>query len=240
VTEALLIGRLIRSLKLYTEAPGFMDEDELKSGVSKHLWAKYYSIRNFDRNFMCASACFFIFISGIDRSTVETHPIIGIHRPYLLDSELKVLSADQVLGFYNDIRRVIRDYISEMGVPQKYCERMFAIEPDKIEWISDDDYSNDLEGLIPELRSWIKIKIATELAKARNDLNKFKNIPDTGDANYKRIKENGITLFSDAVRQLSDPNMSKTYIEHDLQDDAWNKVIYDYSSERPALCALKR
>ena len=59
--ESILIGRVVRNLKLHTSVPGYMDDKTTK------LFAKKYEIIDRDRNFMCASACFFIFVAGVDR-----------------------------------------------------------------------------------------------------------------------------------------------------------------------------
>jgi hypothetical protein len=62
LTEAMVIGRLVRTLKLDTIVPGYVN-----SNISRNVASRYH-VMDFDHNFMCTSACFFIFIAGVERS----------------------------------------------------------------------------------------------------------------------------------------------------------------------------
>jgi hypothetical protein len=71
-------------------------------------------LKNSNANYMCASACFFIFVAGIVRSTDELgitdnddDGILGIHRPYLTDNELRTLSGDQAIASADKLRVVV-------------------------------------------------------------------------------------------------------------------------------------
>ena len=68
-------------------------------------------------NYVCASACFFIFVAGIDRQSGEG-PLLGIHRPYLSEADLKRLSGDQVINSQDNKRKV------EFAKAYKNCERL--------------------------------------------------------------------------------------------------------------------
>jgi hypothetical protein len=105
---------------------------------------------------MCASACFFIFVAGIERSAVFSEgAILGIHRPFLSDNDLRALSDDQAIASANRVRATVENYLKEMGVPSKYAERMFSLPPDKVSWVGNADFKTDLDGVIPELKDWL-------------------------------------------------------------------------------------
>jgi hypothetical protein len=95
LAEAMKIGRLVRALKLTTAAPSrnpFRSHLDMGSvGYGGH------TLQNPRANYKCASACFFIFVGGIksiaDDETDEA--ILGIHKPYLSDSDLRMLGGDQ-------------------------------------------------------------------------------------------------------------------------------------------------
>ena len=107
---------------------------------------------------MCASACFFIFVAGIDRERDIWPPVLGIHRPYLSEADLKRLSGNQVIASAGQMRTVVEDYLKEMGVQAKYADLMFSIPKDQVRVIDEDDFQSDFEGYIPELRDWLDAK----------------------------------------------------------------------------------
>jgi hypothetical protein len=240
LSEAMAIGRLVRTLKLSTDVPGYMDTEVPEHADREHAKkiAKLYHVIDFDHNFMCASACFFIFIAGIERYNQGTHPLLGVHKPYLLDSELNNMSDDQALSYSKNIRQVVDSYLREMGVSHKYSDVMFSIPANKIRWISDDEFTNDLEGLIPELQEWVKVKIKSELAQAKKNLEENGKLPDYGVG--KKIKDQGDTIYKDIIKQLSDQAASEVYIIDKLTDDAWAKAFAEFSFDRPTLCAVSK
>jgi hypothetical protein len=108
VAEAIKIGRFVRALRLGTEIPGQVANDTRDvlsaAEINKTLngVAARYGIRNIKVNYTCASACFFVFVAGVERSVDETGilgdgPALGIHRPFLTDGDLKVLSANEAM-----------------------------------------------------------------------------------------------------------------------------------------------
>jgi hypothetical protein len=109
-------------------------------------------------NYMCASACFFIFVAGIDRERNIWTPVLSIHRPYLSEADLKRLSGNQVIASAGQMRTVVEDYLKEMGVPAKYADLMFSIPKDQVRPIDEDDFVSDFEGYIPELQDWLEAK----------------------------------------------------------------------------------
>jgi len=166
VAEAIKIGRFVRGLRLETEIPGQFSS-ETRAALSADEANKTLNgvaarngIRNREVNYMCASACFFVFVAGVHRIIDEIgffdhEPALGVHRPFFADSELNSLSADAAIASAKQARSIIDNYINEMGVPTKYVELMFATPKDQIRWITGAEFGSDLEGVIPELKDWV-------------------------------------------------------------------------------------
>ena len=153
VIEAMKIGRLVRKLRLETRVP---------SDLPPRYRQKAEAIlKDPKSNFMCASACFFVFVAGINREGGEGGiypPILGIHRPYFSDVELKRLSGNQVIASSGQMRTLVRDYLKEMGVLAKYADLMSSTPKEQVRFLNDEDFESDFEGYIPELRDWLEAK----------------------------------------------------------------------------------
>ena len=162
VTEAMRMGRLVRALRWTTTVPD--------TNGKKREYADSSKVKKIDPdNFMCASACFFIFVAGAQRSTKQygyvAPLILGIHRPYLSDADLKSISSTDAMASANSTRTVVESYLKEMSVPAKYADLMFSVPKDQIQWLNPSDVNADLVGFIPELKDWIDARC-----------NKFTNI----------------------------------------------------------------
>jgi len=110
VAEAIKIGRLVRELNLETVIPGQV-ASEFRSKVSADLLNKIASrknIKNREANFMCASACFFVFAAGVHRikdiAVIFDEPVLGVHRPFLTDKDLKAVSANEAIASAKRLR----------------------------------------------------------------------------------------------------------------------------------------
>jgi hypothetical protein len=171
LVEAIKIGRLVRNLRLETHVPSdvppvpgdllFPDRQKIEAIQRKSeadLKDFKAILKDAKANYMCASACFFIFVAGIDRERDVWPPVLGIHRPYFSDANLKTLGGNQVIAAAGQLRKVVEEYLKEMGVPAKYTDLMFSIPKDQVRFISEDDFEADFEGYIPELRDWLDAK----------------------------------------------------------------------------------
>ena len=145
--EAMKIGHLVRALSLETHVP---------SDIPSLHRKEYLSILSDPQaDFMCASACFFIFVAGISRERDIYDPILGIHRPYLSDDELRKLGAREAMASGAEIRTVVEGYLKEMGVGSKYVDLMFSTPKDQVRFVDDDSFKTDFEGNIPQLEDWL-------------------------------------------------------------------------------------
>jgi hypothetical protein len=157
LAEAIKIGRLVRSLRWMTTAPqNYSDPSERKREAGK--------LKEPNTNYMCASACFFIFAAGIERyGGYRSHIaplILGIHRPYLSDMDLKAMSSTGAMTSAGNIRTVVDNYLKEMSVPAKYADLMFSVPKDSIQWLTAADVS-ELRGFVPELQDWVDARCDT-------------------------------------------------------------------------------
>jgi len=217
--EALEIGRLVRALKLETMIPGKL------AGELREKRALQHRLKDHRENFTCISACFFVYAAGVARSRDIGDPILGIHRPYLSDGDLKGLSGDQAIMAVRGLRAVVDRYLREMSVPVKYSERMFSVPTGQVQWIGNDDFAADLEGIVPELRDWVA-------AQGRTLLDKLQNQDTAG-----MSKEDKVFLEAQ-IKQLSDPVTRELEVLSRLSGDAWKSMFAGPNADerRRAFC----
>lgn len=209
--EAMKIGRLVRTLRLETYVPSDFPPPyrQRAEAVLKDPKADY----------MCASACFFIFVAGIDREEVIYPAILGIHRPYLSEADLKRLSGNQVIASAGQMRTVVEGYLKEMGVPAKYADLMFSIPKDQVRLINEEDFKSDFEGYIPELRDWLDAKC--------HKLTDIEKLVSKGIERKKRRREKLTEDDERMSRMLTEKNLQQgECLAQELQKlrgDAWKQ-----------------
>lgn len=148
--EALKIGRLIRALKLNTDAPSGPPTGAQRFGESVIRPQHLVDPRH---NYVCASACFFVYVAGIYRNLNWTGRL-GIHRPSLAAAAEKRLSAEGAFNLTWQIRELLTIYLKEMDVPETFVDLMYSVPPAKVRWITQREYDADLRGYIPEMKHW--------------------------------------------------------------------------------------
>jgi len=151
LAEAMKIGLLVRILKLSTVVPS-----KAMTNQGHYLTASRHNLKDPNSDYMCASACFFIFVAGIHRTSEDLGPaILGIHMPFLSNDDLKKLNLDQATAVEDRIRTTVGNYLKAMDVPSKYAEDMYSVPKGKIQWIRNDEFQADFAGFIPELRDLV-------------------------------------------------------------------------------------
>lgn len=175
VIEAMKIGRLVRMLRLKIGVP------EEHAPEHRQTFIGALKLRDPKVNYLCTSACFFIAVAGIER-VHNTRPILGIHRPFMTDADLKALSANQVIASATEVRTVVEAYLKEMGVPLKYADLMFSIPKEQVRWITGAEYEADFSGVVPELRDWLSAR-----CDKRSDVEK--RLDNLFDAKIRRGEE---------------------------------------------------
>lgn len=123
VNEAILMGELIKAARLDT-------------------WVQPGSI--------CASACFFMWINGANRSAVIGEQVvrnaktgkyvsskIGLHRPYMTS-----MTNDEIsLSNQSKLVKHVDAYLMGKGLPRRLIDLMMSRPSNDIYWITEEDYS---------------------------------------------------------------------------------------------------
>jgi hypothetical protein len=208
VREAMRMGRLVRALKLATIAP------VKRTGELRAQQAADFGVKNPNEDLMCASACFFVFVAGVLRNQDYTFgsPLLGIHRPYLSNNDLKGLSVDRTIETATRTRAIVESYLREMGVRPIYADQMFSIPREQVYWIPATQFRSDFVGLLPELKEWISVHAQEVLDRVKQtDTSKFS--PDAEE------------FSKSLIETLSDPDRREAFVLRDLQLDAWKKLV---------------
>jgi len=146
VGEALQIGYLIRRLRLTTDAPSRPPPTVRTSGSE--------IIRPLDltnpRHYLCASACFLLYVAGIYREFIWAGKL-GLHHPQLAFKRVGATEKD-VLAAVSVLREKLKSYLEDMNVPNKYLELMYSVPPTEVRLITQTELNADLKGYIPEFR----------------------------------------------------------------------------------------
>ncbi len=131
--EAMQIGRDIRTLLIDTKT-GQSSED-----IGQ--WNK------------CLSACFFIWSAGISRSAIMPAapgrpPYLGIHRLYFAANEYSQLTSKEANDLYRQLDILAESYLNELGIPDKFYEKMLTTSSNEIYYLSSDEI-NQLSTVAP-------------------------------------------------------------------------------------------
>ncbi len=115
VAETIKIGRLIRALRLSTDAPSGTPKGSPKFGKSL---IQPYDLVDPKTNYLCTSACFFLFVAGIYRN-MNWVGRLGIHRPVRSESNAKILSDDETLNLTGASSRLNKNISQRDGCSRK-------------------------------------------------------------------------------------------------------------------------
>ena len=152
VREALKIGYLIRALQLSTDAPSISPPDRRALGSS--VFGP--DILTNRQQFQCASACFLIYVSGVERK-LNRIGRLGIHQPRMAYKPVGASEADVKISSL-EIRSAIKVYLDKMDVPNKYLELIYSVAPDDVRWITQEEFDTDLKGYVPAVRALLQAK----------------------------------------------------------------------------------
>jgi hypothetical protein len=154
LVEATMIGRLIRALRLSTEAPSGPPTEARR--FSQPVIAPN-NLVNPRTNYQCSSACFFMYVSGVYRNLGWVGRL-GIHRPTQLESEANKLDVEQATNLAWRVRAFVKKYLEDMNVPDKYVDLMYSVPPNEVRWISQSEFESDIEGFVPDAKRWLSSK----------------------------------------------------------------------------------
>jgi hypothetical protein len=218
VAEAMRIGRLIRTLRLSTDAPSGPPAGNAKFGESL---ISANNLVNPKANYLCTSACFFVYVSGIYRN-MNWVGRLGVHRPIQLGGNARRLSGDEALKANWFVRETIKNYLKDMDVPDKYVDLVFSVPPNGMRWITQNEFDSDLRGFIPELKDWVGAKCDPHTSEEKISSDVFKTgSPPLG---YARISEKDKAV---SVSENRSSEIVKCWMQAktELPIEAWYKVF---------------
>ena len=123
----------------------------------------------------CVSACFFIYAAAAQREADGTR-LIGINRPYLVDSDAGLSKTDPSSAETRALLQV-RAFLSENAVPNYLVDEMFRHASDDAYWLSLDDEKN-LGYRSPSFDRYLKAKCAWEEGMERDVLAGKRTVED--------------------------------------------------------------
>lgn len=112
------------------------------------------------RSAVCYSACFLIWVAGVDKFALDGR--LGIHRPRYEEAFYGNLSIRDAETAYAQLDSQVRDYLGEMGVPSFLIDRMFTIASDEMDLLSPDD-AQIVTRLPSHIDEWLKAKCSDSL-----------------------------------------------------------------------------
>lgn len=152
VREALKIGYLIRALQLSTEAPSIPPREKRAIGSSAFSPGDLTN----PQNFQCSSACFLIYVAGVERK-LNWIGRLGIHQPRLQAKPLGASESDTKIASI-EMHGAIKIYLDKMDVPNKYLELIYSVPSNDVRWITQQEFDADLRGYISEVRASLQAK----------------------------------------------------------------------------------
>jgi hypothetical protein len=203
VGEAIKIGLLIRSLRLTTDAPSGPPLSIPKFGESLIRANDLVKPKN---DYLCVSACFMIYVAGIDRK-LNWAGRLGLHRPMQLESNNKRMNDDAKKQLSLGVRQAIDNYLRAMNLRIKYIDLMFSIPPNEIRWITQNELESDFQGLIPELKDVVDAKCNSRATEQTAD------------------KENNIAVTEKQIEISKCRIQVQTRLETELPIEAWRRVF---------------
>jgi len=165
IFEALQIGYLIRHLRFSTDAPSNSSRPPPIVRNSGSEVIHPFDLTN-PIHYVCASACFLLYVSGIYREFIWAGRL-GIHHPQLRHKPVGTTNKTLSVAMA-DMRSMLKIYFEEMNVPSKYLDLIYSLPPNKVHWITQREFNADLNGYIPEVRTLLAAKCNTNLGSAHS------------------------------------------------------------------------
>lgn len=148
MVEAMKIGRMVRKNMLETEAPSNLLEanglGSLADPTSDPLGVSFRYLCD-GEGCNCASACFLIWTSGIERHGNA----LGLHRPTINSTDFTDLPPDRGSSAYREILSGIEQFLLEMEVPQRFIDKMTGTASNNVSWLTWEDEQS--LGAVPSI-----------------------------------------------------------------------------------------
>jgi hypothetical protein len=135
VIEAIKIGRAIKKFRLTTSLTSTGDPNE-----------------------KCMSACFFIYVSGVVRSTIISNNKLGIHRPYFDPDYFAGLSSTDAEKTHKSMTENTKQYLRDMNISEELIELTYRISPEDLYFIHWEDAEKWIGEFQPFFKDWVFAK----------------------------------------------------------------------------------
>ncbi len=124
---------LISTRSIYISSNGGDVVEAIKIGrLLREMYAEVY----IPPDASCASACFVLYISAVERSSGGK---VGIHRPYFDQRYFAGLSPTNAEKRQLELTKAFNDYLERNYVPRQLVDRMNATSSKEIRWLTEDD-----------------------------------------------------------------------------------------------------
>ncbi|WP_040639740.1 COG3904 family protein [Microvirga lotononidis] len=197
VDEAMRIGRIVRAKLLRTLAPISSPEGNVcMMGGSPEQASEC----------VCLSSCFLIYAGGVMRGG----NVLGLHRPRYDEAFFANLPLEAANRRYGAVIERIKAYLLEMGIGDRYLDRMLRVSSSEMEILSKDEADRDLNGFIPAMAEWLKAKcgeIPEKEQKAMSSLTLYMALKDMP---YSQLDDEFRAYVADMSRRVT-PEMERRY-----------------------------
>lgn len=185
VMEAVQIGRLIRSLYLDTGAPLSPEAGP----YAKHNCSTDHASVRRKGMCLCASACFLIWAGGM--TPFGDH--VYVHRISFDKEYYGSLTPAEADIKYEQGLRVVREYLSEMGVKEKYYEKLVKTPSNFSSKLKFLEVASDFTWIgRPSLNEWM---IARCGGWGHPDMTKRMKIQDCWFAELEKVRRSAMQKF---------------------------------------------
>src|SRR4029078_5449605 len=112
------------------------------------------------------------------------------------------------------IRNEIKSYLEKMNVPEKYLDMMYSVPPNKVRWITQDEFDADLKGYVPAIKDVIEAKCNLKSNDTKINLTESPTIT-LGTTHEKTIP----------AKQSDEIVKCVTQVTAQLPKEAWRKMF---------------
>jgi len=154
LNEAMKIGELVRRLRLTTY---------LAVKAPEGPWMPELTLKS-DEQAVCASACVYVWLSGIDRA--GTWQLI-IHRPYFDAAYFSSLSSEQADEKYAELEAQAYDFLRTMGAPEQLIVMMRKVASSRGLVLDQDYVATELSDPSPGFDEWLTSKCGADVDSPR-------------------------------------------------------------------------
>lgn len=197
VDEAMKIGRIVRAKLLRTIAPISSAEGNVcfMGGLPEQA-----------SECVCLSSCFLVYTGGVMRGG----NVLGLHRPRYDEAFFAKLPLEEANRRYGAVIERIKAYLLEMGVGDRYLDRMLRVSSSEMEILSKEEADRDLNGSIPAMAEWLKAKcgeIPEKEQKAMSSLTLYMALKDKP---YSQLDDEFRDYVADMSRHVT-PELERHY-----------------------------